>query len=54
MTTNCTATNGQFACTLLAHHAGTDIDNYTWYGFPRRGEWADGDINVVGTDLYQY
>ena len=54
MTTNCTATNGQFACTLLAHHAGTHIDNYTWYGFPRRGEWADGDDDVTDTDLYTH
>ena len=50
MTTDCTATNGQFACTLLAHHAGTHIDNYTWHGFPRRGAWADGDGGVAGVE----
>lgn len=25
MTTNCTATNGQFACTLRAHHSGNHV-----------------------------
>ena len=54
MTTNCTATNGQFACTLRTHHSGTHIDNYMWHGFPRRGEWADGDGDVIDTDLHQY